>query len=159
MHSITSAESSEDDVFETLPFELRQQRPRTRKDAGGMSTPSVPCGWACGRHDTERMNLAFTAIVSVLVSLCVSSASVAVPQQGANADRRQFEGFSFDLPSGWLPAVPALAKTKADILLGGLRLGAKAEIMVDVGHPTLPSPEAVAEAFAKMWGGTLASSM
>lgn len=99
--------------------------------------------------------LAFTTIVGILVSLCPNPASVAAAEGGTNADRRQFEGFSFDLPSGWMPAVPGLAKTKADILLGGLRLGAKAEILVDVGHPTLPSPEAVAEGFAEMWGGTV----
>jgi hypothetical protein len=103
--------------------------------------------------------LAFTTLVSILVSLCPTPASVALAQQGSNADRRQFEGFSFDLPSGWLPAVPNLAKTKADILLGGIRLGAKAEIVVDVGRPRETSPEATAKAFAKMWGGTVVPGM
>ncbi len=77
----------------------------------------------------------FLTVTWLLTAIVPSAALLAAGQGGVRGDRRQFDGFSFELPSGWFPAVPGPGTTKADILLGGIRLGAKEEIVVERRTP------------------------
>ncbi len=70
--------------------------------------------------------------------------------------KHSFGDFSFTIPNGWKVVTPDRDKTKAMLLLDGTTLqDAKAMIKVDVGAPTAPTAEALAQLFAKSTGGTV----
>jgi uncharacterized protein YbdZ (MbtH family) len=82
------------------------------------------------------------------------NSSVVVADTGKS--QHSFGDFSFTIPSGWKVVAPDRDKTKAMILLDGTTVqNAKAMIKVDVGNPTAPSAEALAQGFAKSAGGTV----
>ena len=72
--------------------------------------------------------------------------SGAAPRTGETAAKRErFEGFSFELPSGWTRVAPDRDNTKALLVLGKDREKAKAMIKIDVGPPGSPNPKDIAE--------------
>ena len=77
----------------------------------------------------------------------------------APVGRQQFGDFSFELPEGWLNVPPDCAKTKVTLLLGGSRWdNAKGMILVDVGSPSLPNAQAMADTFVKSLNGKVAKN-
>ncbi len=80
--------------------------------------------------------------------------SGAAPRTGETAAKRErFEGFSFELPSGWTRVAPDRDNTKALLVLGKDREKAKAMIKIDVGPPGSPNPKDIAETLAHDCGG------
>jgi hypothetical protein len=115
--------------------------------------------------ETTMNSKAFFVVVLVGVSATgcggTSTNQPAVSPSAATSvggSTREFGDFSFTIPDGWTVASPDRDKTKAMLIRGGTNWqNAKAMIKVDVGNPTSPTPEALAQGFAKSAGGTVSS--
>jgi hypothetical protein len=86
-----------------------------------------------------------------------TAAPQATPEAAAedgSGTRKQCEGFSFEVPTGWSSVPPDRPKTKAMLLIGAEPWNtAKGMIKIDVGAPATPDLKTMAEGLAGNFGG------
>jgi len=71
-----------------------------------------------------------------------------------------FGAFEFEVPAGWTRVQPDVDKTKAMLMLNpNLSTGADGVLKVDVGRPTLPTAEQIAQSTAGQDGRVLPNSV
>jgi hypothetical protein len=74
--------------------------------------------------------------------------------ESSAGNREHFDGFSFEIPSGWSRVAPDRPKTKAMLLLGGERWdSAKGMLKVDAGAAASGDATATADGLAKNISG------